>query len=402
VITDEDNPSKAIEKQTALAKLKGEIDAKEISRQVQLAQLSNEERTAQKTLADQTVKAEEALLSIQGKRIEQQRLALELHLQELEKTLRADDRISPADRAAALGTARAQGTAEIDFKAKTDEYKQALKDLQQGIAQIKAEQADGKMFPVQAEQQIVALEQARLPQLQALAAEMERLAKATKDQGNIEAAHGATRQTDDLAKSLDQAGQELGKLMTLSNATFVNGMTNAITGVINGTKTAGQAFRQFGLEMAQALEQAIVKLLVLKALQMATGLSGGGPVGAAPAGHASGGFVSGPGTATSDSIPAMLSDGEFVVHAKAVQQPGVRGLLEAINGGALRGKSGPAGVPHYAAGGMVAGAAAGANFKIVNLLDPTVLGDHLATAHGERAVLNILSNNPNRIRESLG
>ena len=34
------------------------------------------------------------------------------------------------------------------------------------------------------------------------------------------------------------------------------------------------------------------------------------------------GQIQGPGTATSDSIPAMLSDGEFVMTAKAVQGAG--------------------------------------------------------------------------------
>lgn len=40
-------------------------------------------------------------------------------------------------------------------------------------------------------------------------------------------------------------------------------------------------------------------------------------------GHAAGGPIYGPGTATSDSIPAMLSDGEYVIRAAAVQQYGV-------------------------------------------------------------------------------
>ena len=35
-----------------------------------------------------------------------------------------------------------------------------------------------------------------------------------------------------------------------------------------------------------------------------------------------GGEVHGPGTGTSDSVPARLSDGEFVVTAKAVQGAG--------------------------------------------------------------------------------
>ena len=34
---------------------------------------------------------------------------------------------------------------------------------------------------------------------------------------------------------------------------------------------------------------------------------------------AEGGEIVGPGTSTSDSIPALLSDGEFVMNAKAVR-----------------------------------------------------------------------------------
>jgi hypothetical protein len=44
---------------------------------------------------------------------------------------------------------------------------------------------------------------------------------------------------------------------------------------------------------------------------------------------ASGGFVSGPGTSTSDSIPALLSNGEFVVNAKSTSR--YRSVLEAMN-----------------------------------------------------------------------
>jgi tape measure domain-containing protein len=46
---------------------------------------------------------------------------------------------------------------------------------------------------------------------------------------------------------------------------------------------------------------------------------------------ATGGFVSGPGTGTSDSIPAMLSNGEFVINAKASKKFGP--LLASINKG---------------------------------------------------------------------
>ena len=46
---------------------------------------------------------------------------------------------------------------------------------------------------------------------------------------------------------------------------------------------------------------------------------------------AAGGAVFGPGSGTSDSIPALLSSGEFVVNAEAAR--GHRRLLEMINAG---------------------------------------------------------------------
>jgi hypothetical protein len=47
-----------------------------------------------------------------------------------------------------------------------------------------------------------------------------------------------------------------------------------------------------------------------------------------------GGFVSGPGTGTSDSIPAMLSNGEYVIKASTVKQFGTK-LFDNINAGSL-------------------------------------------------------------------
>lgn len=51
----------------------------------------------------------------------------------------------------------------------------------------------------------------------------------------------------------------------------------------------------------------------------------------APQLYSQGGWVRGPGTSTSDSIPAMLSDGEYVVRARAARE--YAPVLEAINSG---------------------------------------------------------------------
>ena len=65
-------------------------------------------------------------------------------------------------------------------------------------------------------------------------------------------------------------------------------------------------------------------------------IGGAASIGAAAAGKppvaaAKGGYIKGPGTPTSDSIPAKLSDGEFVIKAAAVSKPGVKKALEKLN-----------------------------------------------------------------------
>jgi hypothetical protein len=78
-----------------------------------------------------------------------------------------------------------------------------------------------------------------------------------------------------------------------------------------------------------------------------TGVAGG--IG----GAAEGGRIEGPGTGTSDSIVAKLSDGEFVINAKATQKN--LPLLEAINDGRK--------LPSFSRGGITSGVAGGGKIE---------------------------------------
>lgn len=81
----------------------------------------------------------------------------------------------------------------------------------------------------------------------------------------------------------------------------------------------------------------------------AAGGDQGGGDGSSPDGFAVGGHVRGPGSWTSDSILARLSNNEFVMQAKAVAKYGV-GVMRAINAGAI---DLSAGIPAFANGGLV-------------------------------------------------
>lgn len=66
--------------------------------------------------------------------------------------------------------------------------------------------------------------------------------------------------------------------------------------------------------------------------------------------YATGGYISGKGTGTSDSIPAMLSNGEFVIKASSVKKYGTN-FLNAVNSGSF--SRIPVRMPKFAGGGIV-------------------------------------------------
>lgn len=71
-------------------------------------------------------------------------------------------------------------------------------------------------------------------------------------------------------------------------------------------------------------------------------------------GHAAGGPVSGPGTSTSDSIPTMLSDGEYVINAAAAASLGTP-MLDALNSGDSSAAAAAMAAPDYGAASGVGG-----------------------------------------------
>lgn len=203
--------------------------------------------------------------------------------------------------------------------------------------------------------------------------------------------------------NLDQLRNKIRQSM-LDSSNYLKDFTDAgrsafqgfFQDITEGTKTPAQAFRSMVSSMLSSLaslfaNQAYAGIMNtifsgVGALTSAGGtggsafgfsmpssISGSGALFGVAAGtlfKADGGFISGPGTGTSDSIPARLSNGEFVVNAKAVAQPGVLALLTALNSG-----QGVAGRNRFAAGGIVGrspGLSAGADSGLQINVETTV------------------------------
>lgn len=130
--------------------------------------------------------------------------------------------------------------------------------------------------------------------------------------------------------SMQQYGNSLAK-------DFASGISDWIT----GAKSFGDVMRSVLESLIQKLIQAAMYALIIASVTggsfKATFFKAFGN------GFATGGSVDGPGTGTSDSIPAMLSNGEYVLNAQAVDRLGVP-FLNGLNTGRLRG---------FASGGLV-------------------------------------------------
>lgn len=134
----------------------------------------------------------------------------------------------------------------------------------------------------------------------------------------------------------------ISKIQQTSNQ-LAKDFSGAITDWITGAKSFGDAMKSV---LQQLISQLIQAALYATIVAACTGGGGGFAArwkGAFGKAFASGGSVAGPGTGTSDSVPAMLSNGEYVLNAQAVDRLGVP-FLNGLNTGRLRG---------FASGGLV-------------------------------------------------
>jgi TP901 family phage tail tape measure protein len=144
-------------------------------------------------------------------------------------------------------------------------------------------------------------------------------------------------------------------IITSDIVTFVqdvfSGISNAITGLVDGLKVAGSFIGNLFSKIGQGINTVVgwimapVNLLVysisslfnllsnplgfLSNIPIIGGLFGGQPKTEKPPGYATGGLVEGSGTSTGDRIHAKLSPGEYVINASSTKAN--LPLLDAIN-----------------------------------------------------------------------
>lgn len=241
--------------------------------------------------------------------------------------------------------------------------------FQQAVAQPAATPA---LDPVISRQQET---QAAQEQAQAIEA------VATARNNDLEAIDAQGTAIDAQIPKLEENAQQFQNLGQQIGQAFAGAFSGFIRDLVNG-KDAVEALRNALTKLADQLLNMIAQQLfssLFGGLGGGLGLfSGGGHVGFANGGpvrrYASGGFVSGPGGPKADKIPAMLSNGEYVINAAATKKFGP--LLAAINQGKFGGFSSGGSVGGGSMPSMGGGGAANINIPItVNVEGGSGKGD---------------------------
>ena len=187
--------------------------------------------------------------------------------------------------------------------------------------------------------------------------------------------------------------QRVADAVTFSAFAIEDGLTEGISSFIDGTKSAGEAFRDMASGIIQELIRITVRMLIVRSLMSAFGGAfGGGAQGATAAVSAAGGtpgfqssrstadFAAAPrfqtGGIAGDEVPAVLHRGETVFTPEQMSALG-----DAIAGSASRQPSARA-------------------VEVVNVTDPAEIDERIA--NNPELVLNVIRRNSRKVKQMIG
>lgn len=365
--------------------------------------IARENAAAARAIEDQLTQARAQQLEAEGRGADAARIRLEAQYRDLLARLEASGNEAGVRLIQGLINT---GVAKAQFDELKAQFDRVLSDLQARQQAIASQQQTGAIDPgTAADQQAQARAQASA-QLADLNAKLQELALRTNDPAIVQGAANATAALQQLA--IDSAtGIDAALISLRSNlanlerdfartatSAGVDAVTGLFTDLAEGSKSAGDALkdfvRGFVQSMAQIAARALATFLVLQLLDAiypglgrtiaasggvtagvnhAGGMAGSGPkrqvpgwlFAGAPRYH-SGGMVG----LKPDEVPAVLQTGERVLN---------RQETAAYN--------------------------QGAGTRIINVIDPAMVQDYMSSASGERTILNVIERNAGSVRQKL-
>lgn len=352
------------------------------------AKLAEDQARADQAAGEARFDLEQRILEATGRGSEAKLRALDAELAKVREILAAaQGGVTPQDEAA-LGQARSTAVAGINLEQILAEGRAALEQLATIRTRIEQDVQLGIRTQFQGEQDILAIEKERLAILQGIAAQTSAAAFTVGTPEAQADAAAFAEQVNQVAISVANASNSFLVLQQGAQEALRGGLTEVLANLQN-YESVGDIFSSLASQVASSLQRIAAEMLatyiqaqLLKVAMSAFGGFGGGStagfesmtainsapmrrggvVGLAGGGTidaTAGGRIRGPGTGTSDSIPAfttsgkplLVSNGEFVVNAAATARN--LDLLRLINAGSAALHATPRGMPRrLAAGGL--------------------------------------------------
>lgn len=397
-----------------VARINSEIAQLVAERTAATMKLTDEEFAQVKSLGEQRLDLEKKLAEARGDRVTAALIDNQREIDAADELL-AKLGETEAESKRVIESIRQSNLSQIEFTKASTDATDAFADFNRDRAEVQKRIDAGIISEIDGTKQIVALERDRLPQLRAIAATLTEAAQGTGRDDLIRQAQEFTDSVEEIDLAIQATEGAADRLGASLEDAAKGGLEEFFTTGITQAKSFTDAMRLMVLAVSQQLQALIGKLLAAKLAAAIFGsLGGGGSDIPGIAGQASdvitaadGGLIQGPGTSTSDSIPALLSDGEYVVRAAAVARPGALEALEALNRGSMSPalRSHAYGLPRGFADGGLVGApdgSAGLDGTVTVGLEDGLVARKIATNAGQRAVLRVLQQNPKAARQALG
>lgn len=395
-----------------IAALDREISRRQLEARAELAAADLEEAAQARQLGDERLRVAGMLAAAEDDRHAAFMLNLADEIRQIRLLgARAGQSVEEVEATVTrLMAARTSGAALEDAQRRGSD---ALAKFDRDAQRIQNDQEAGILSSIEGQQRLIQLQASALPVLRALADETMRAAKATGSAESIERARQYADSIDQIAASFQAATNVGARFRQAGIESFQSGV-QAMLQDVDKIHSIGDAFKSLARSIVESLHRIAAEILAQQATLMLLKAFGFGGL-AAPKAQtgglviekkAAGDLIRGPGLPIPgrDRVPILAEHNEFIVRRAKVMQPGGLEFLRAFNAGRITAAQ-LMRWPRFESGGLVGRApaqspftnAGGGNTRILNVLDPDLVSDELATARGERAIINVITRNRNRI-----
>lgn len=311
------------------------------------------------------------------------------------------------------------GTAQAEFNSKIAEATRLQNALSVQEQAVQVLQQTGAISALEAEGRIAEARSRQAPQLQAIVVQLQAMRDAMPTDAAV-AIDAMNASIGQLQNTVTAATPEVVNFGTKAKNIAIDGLANAAGNAVANFKSLRSIINSTLKQIAGDIVSSGVRSALVDQFKVSSGSSGGsgggglwsaiGTLAKGVLGYAAGGRIQGPGTGTSDSIPALVdgvrpiavSNNEFIQPEKAVRHYGL-GFMEAVRSLKLP-------KPQFAFGGLVqahqrarfatggqvtgamppAGAAVPMQINLTNTGTPQRVQDASATWNGKEMVTSIV------------